>query len=134
MASGQVRFFGMSDCARGKPDGYRFVSRPTGEATAVRVRRKVVDARYLETSIPATHTPSFGAEPGVRLIPVNDQPSPSSRHSRPSSRAARTSARPDPDQDAAPKWNRPHGPDPCPDHSYELRACSLAWYHIVVTT
>lgn len=35
-------------------------------------RRKVVDARYLETSIPATHTPSFRAEPGVRLIPVND--------------------------------------------------------------
>jgi hypothetical protein len=27
----------------------------------VRVRRKVVDARYLETSVPATHTPSFEA-------------------------------------------------------------------------
>ena len=38
----------------------------------MRVRRRVVDARYLETSIPATHTPSFGVEPGVRLIPVND--------------------------------------------------------------
>ena len=72
LASGQIRFFGMSDCAREGPDGYRLVSRRTGEATAVRVRRRVVDARYLETSIPATHTPSFGAEPGVRLIPVND--------------------------------------------------------------
>ena len=72
LASGRVRFFGMSDCARGGPDGYRLVSRLTGEATAVRVRRRVVDARYLETSIPATHTPSFGADPGVRLIPVND--------------------------------------------------------------
>jgi len=30
-----------------------------------------VDARYLEPSIPATHVPSFDAEPGVRLIPVN---------------------------------------------------------------
>jgi NAD(P)-binding Rossmann-like domain len=70
LASGQVRFFGMSDCAREGPDGCRLVSRLTGEATAVRVRRRVVDARYLETSIPATHTPSFGAEPGVRLIPV----------------------------------------------------------------
>ena len=38
----------------------------------MRVRRKVVDARYLEPSIPATHVPSFDAEPGVRLIPVND--------------------------------------------------------------
>ena len=72
LASGQVRFFGMSDCARGGPDGCRFVSRLTGEATTVRVRRRVVDARYLETPIPATHTPSFGAEPGMRLIPVND--------------------------------------------------------------
>ena len=28
--------------------------------------------RYLETSIPMTHTRSFSAEPGARLIPVND--------------------------------------------------------------
>ncbi len=46
--------------------------RLTGDTTTVRVRRKVVDARYLEPSIPATHVPSFDAEPGVRLIPVND--------------------------------------------------------------
>jgi NAD(P)-binding Rossmann-like domain len=72
LASGQARFFGMSDCERGKPDGYRLVSRLTGAATTVRVRRRVVDARYLETSIPVTHTRSFGAEPGARLIPVND--------------------------------------------------------------
>jgi len=72
LASGRVRFFGMSDCAGGGPDGYQFVSLLTGEATAVRVRRRVVDARFQEASIPATHTPSFCAEPGVRLIPVND--------------------------------------------------------------
>jgi NAD(P)-binding Rossmann-like domain len=72
LASGQVRFFGMSDCTRGKPDGCQFVSRLTGAVTAVRVRRRVVDARYLEASIPATRTPSFGAEPGAWLIPVND--------------------------------------------------------------
>ena len=72
LASGQVRFFGMSDCAQEGPNGPRFVSRLTGDATAVRVRRRVVDAWYLEASIPATHTLSFGAEPGMRLIPVND--------------------------------------------------------------
>ena len=33
---------------------------PPDAATTVRVRRRVVDARYLETSIPATHTPSTG--------------------------------------------------------------------------
>jgi hypothetical protein len=72
LASGRVRFFGMSDCGHEGPDGHRFMSRLTGEATTVLVRRRVVDARYLETSIPATHAPSYGAEPGVRLIPVND--------------------------------------------------------------
>jgi hypothetical protein len=72
LPSGQVRFFGMSDCLSEGPAGCRFVSRLTGETTTVRVRRGVVDARYLEASIPATRTPSFSTEPGVRLIPVND--------------------------------------------------------------
>jgi len=72
LPSGRVRFFGMSDCLPAGQDGHRFVSRLTGDATTVRVRRRVVDARYLEPSIPATHAPSFEAEPGVRLIPVND--------------------------------------------------------------
>ena len=72
LASGQVRFFGMSDYLDGGPDGCRFVSRLTGEVTRVRVQRRVVDASYLETSIPATRIPSFAADPGVRLIPVGD--------------------------------------------------------------
>ena len=38
----------------------------------MRVRRKVVDATYLETPVPSTHTPSFDVDPDVRLIPVND--------------------------------------------------------------
>jgi NAD(P)-binding Rossmann-like domain len=72
LASGQVRFFGMSDYLNRGPGGCRLVSRLTGEAATVRVRRRVVDARYLEASIPATHPPSFDAGPGARLIPVND--------------------------------------------------------------
>jgi hypothetical protein len=72
LASGRVRFFGMSDYLPAGRGEHRFVSRLTADATTVRVRRRVVDARYLEPSIPATHAPSFGAEPGVRLIPVND--------------------------------------------------------------
>ena len=62
----------MSECRSEGPAEHRFVSRLTGAVTMVRVRCRVVDARYLETSIPATHTPSFDAEPGVHLIPVND--------------------------------------------------------------
>jgi NAD(P)-binding Rossmann-like domain len=70
LPSGRVRFFGMSEWAGAGER--RLVSRLTGTETPVRVRRRVVDARYLEPSIPATHVPSFDAEPGVRLIPVND--------------------------------------------------------------
>jgi NAD(P)-binding Rossmann-like domain len=72
LPSGRVRFFGMSDCVSAGRGEHRFVSRLTGDETTVRVRRRVVDARYLEPSIPATHVPPFDAEPGVRLIPVND--------------------------------------------------------------
>ena len=71
LPSGRVRFFGMSDYSAAR-DGHRFTSRLTGEATTIRVRRRVVDARYLEPSIPATHVPPFGIEPGARVVPVND--------------------------------------------------------------
>jgi hypothetical protein len=46
----------------------------SGTVHDVAVRRKVVDARYLEASVPATHTPSFAVAPGARLVPVNDLP------------------------------------------------------------
>jgi|1186.fasta_scaffold18100_3 hypothetical protein len=83
LASGQVRFFAMSDYVSDDLDSERghdaatepgeraFVSRLTGRATTVRVRKKVVDARYLEPVIPATHTPSFGVDPDARFIAVN---------------------------------------------------------------
>lgn len=38
------------------------------------VGRRVVDARYLEASVPATHQPKFEADSGTRVIPVNDLP------------------------------------------------------------
>ena len=38
------------------------------------MRRKLVDARYLEASIPATHEPSFEVAPDARVVPVNDLP------------------------------------------------------------
>jgi hypothetical protein len=46
----------------------------TGEHREVTVRRKVVDARYLEASVPATHTPGFGVASDARVVPVNDLP------------------------------------------------------------
>jgi hypothetical protein len=46
----------------------------TGEVQEIAVRRKVVDARYLEASIPATHTAPFETAADARLVPINDLP------------------------------------------------------------
>ena len=55
-------------------DGEQVRDLATGDTRAIAVRRKVVDARYLEASIPATHRPSFAIAPGTRVVPVNDLP------------------------------------------------------------
>ena len=55
-------------------DGEKVRDLSTGELHDVAVRRKVVDARYLEASIPATHAVLFEVAPDVRLIPINDLP------------------------------------------------------------
>jgi hypothetical protein len=69
LASGQVRFFGMSDCGLNGPNGPGFVSRLTGDATAVRVRRRVVDARHLAHRGRVTQPRGGGASRG-RQRPV----------------------------------------------------------------
>jgi hypothetical protein len=45
-----------------------------GAVHDVAARRKVVDARYLEASVPATHAPSFDVADGARVVPINDLP------------------------------------------------------------
>jgi hypothetical protein len=72
LTSGQVRFFGMSDYLGFDTGTSAFVSRLTGAITTVEVKRKVVDARYLEPSVPSTHTPSFDVDPDARFATVND--------------------------------------------------------------
>ncbi len=72
VGSGQVRFFGQSDYVGGEAGDHVFSSRLTGDTTTVRVRRKVVDATYLETSVPATHKPGFTVGENVKLIPVGE--------------------------------------------------------------
>jgi hypothetical protein len=72
VASGRVRFFAMSDYCGAETDGHRFVSLLTGEPTRVRVRRRTVDATYIESSIPSRHTPGFVIDPDVRMLPPND--------------------------------------------------------------
>jgi hypothetical protein len=72
LPSGQVRFLGSTDYRGEDTDGHHVVSQLTGEETTVTVRRKVVDATYVESSIPSRHTPPFRIDEGVRLVPPND--------------------------------------------------------------
>jgi NAD(P)-binding Rossmann-like domain len=72
VASGQVRFFPMSNYLGLEGPEVAFVATLTGATTEVKVRRAVVDARYLEPTIPSRHSPSFAVDPDVRCVPVND--------------------------------------------------------------
>jgi NAD(P)-binding Rossmann-like domain len=72
VASGRVRFFGMCDYRGADTDGHQFVSLLTGAPTRVRVRRRIVDATYVESSIPSRHTPGFVVDPDVRMVAPND--------------------------------------------------------------
>lgn len=45
-----------------------FTSLTSGSETKLRVRRKTVDATYMEASVPALHTPRFSVGKGVRLV------------------------------------------------------------------
>ena len=72
--TGRVRMLtGHEHVGRG-PDGEQVRDLNTGELHDVAVRRKVVDARYLEASIPATHAASFDVASGARVVPINDLP------------------------------------------------------------
>jgi hypothetical protein len=71
LPSGRVDFRPMSDVQE-RGDGTATVThRLTGATTEVAVRKKVVDARYLESVIPSTHTPGFTVDDGVAFVPVN---------------------------------------------------------------
>ncbi len=72
LASGQVRFFGMCEYIETDGSGHLFESRLTGKTTEVQVRRRLVDATYVESSIPATHTPPFEVDPDARLVTPNE--------------------------------------------------------------
>ena len=72
--SGQVRILTGHEHLEPGPGGERVRDLRDGTVHDVVVRRKVVDARYLEASIPATHTPSFEIAAEARVVPVNDLP------------------------------------------------------------
>ena len=91
MASGRVRFVPMSEYRGEDGDGHHVVSLLNGAQTTVKVRRKFVDATYVESEIPSRHTPSFEIDEGVRFMPPNGlvhirEPRADSRSSAPARR------------------------------------------------
>jgi hypothetical protein len=72
LPSGKVRFLGMHDYVGDWSGEHALTSRLSGKTIVMRVRRKVVDGTYLETSVPATHRPRFTVDPDARLVPVGD--------------------------------------------------------------
>lgn len=70
VGSGRVRFYPMSDYVGDRHEDNGFVSRLSGATTEVVVRRRVVDGTYCESSVPATHRPSFGVDPDASVVPV----------------------------------------------------------------
>lgn len=69
LPTGRVRYFPMCDY---RGDGV-FENMLTGEVFAVEAG-KTVDATYLKTTVPSTHTPSFDVAEGVWFMPLNDLP------------------------------------------------------------
>jgi len=68
MPSGQVRYFPMCEYLGER----RFVSRLSGEQHEVKVRKKLVDATYLEPFVPASCKPPFEVLGEVRCVPINE--------------------------------------------------------------
>jgi NAD(P)-binding Rossmann-like domain len=72
--TGRVRFLTRHEHLGRGIEGEQVRDLETGAIHEIAVRRRLVDARYLEGSIPATHAPSFDVASGVRIVPVNDLP------------------------------------------------------------
>ncbi|MDH4048644.1 MAG: NAD(P)-binding protein [Gammaproteobacteria bacterium] len=70
LPTGRVRYFPKCDYVG---DG-TFVSILTGETHKVRAAKKIVDATYLKTSVPSTHTPNFTVAAGLAFMPINGLP------------------------------------------------------------
>jgi hypothetical protein len=70
LPTGRVQYFPMCDYL----GGGKFVSLLTGKTFHVQVNKKTVDATYLKTTVPSTHTPGFSIAPEVRFMPLNDLP------------------------------------------------------------
>jgi hypothetical protein len=78
LPSGRVQYFPMCEHLG---DG-RFVSRLSGTIQQVAFGKRLVNATFLDTQVPSTHTPSFQVAEGVKLITPNLLPISAPGHQR----------------------------------------------------
>ena len=73
-ATGRVHVLTEHEHLGGSAGGEQVRDVRTSAVHDITVRRRVVDARYLEAAIPATHAVPFDVADSVRLVPINDLP------------------------------------------------------------
>jgi hypothetical protein len=73
-ATGRVRVLLGHDHLGGESGGEKVRDLRTGDVREVVVRRRVVDARYLEASVPATHKPSYDVAADAHHVPIGALP------------------------------------------------------------
>lgn len=68
LTSGRVSYYPMCEYLGDN----EFRSMTSGQKFEVAVNKRTVDATYLKTSVPSTHTPNFSIDNDVNFIPLND--------------------------------------------------------------
>ena len=75
LTSGRVAYYRLSEFRGRDESGHaRIQSILSGEETQIRVRRKLVDATFYQTSVPSTHKRNFVEDDGVEVVPPGDLP------------------------------------------------------------
>ncbi len=74
LPSGRVQYFPMCEYHGAENGEGTFSSLLSDQEYQVTVNKKIIDGTYFKTSVPATHTPSFGIADGVQFGPLNDLP------------------------------------------------------------
>lgn len=74
LASGRVTYLpkhNIDDVASGRPATARARSLVTGESTEIVVKRRVVDASYMNITVPAMGRRGYPVEEGISVVPIN---------------------------------------------------------------
>ncbi|MBT8388037.1 MAG: NAD(P)-binding protein [Altererythrobacter sp.] len=75
LPTGRVDYHRLSEFRTRSDDGVAtIVSIMNGTETHIKVRRKLVDATFYQTSVPSTHSPNFKVSPGTDLAVPGDLP------------------------------------------------------------